>query len=93
MHAGLGASCGLVMVVFLSTDRPLSIDDFHRVVSDVHRRLSDFIDAVVVHRREEAIRGWRNWIQEDSMVHPYRWLRPDLVPPAPVFFSVSLILH
>ena len=26
---------------------------------------------------------WRNWIREGSMVHPYRWLRPDLVPPAP----------
>ena len=29
------------------------------------------------------IRGWRNWIREDPLVHPYRWLRPDLVPPAP----------
>ena len=38
---------------------------------------------VVVHRRDEAIRGWRNWIREDPTVHPYRWLRPDLVPPAP----------
>ena len=27
--------------------------------------------------------GWRNWIREDPSVHPYRWLRPDLVPPAP----------
>ena len=32
----------------------------------------------VVHRR-----GWRNWLREDPLVHPYRWLRPDLVPPAP----------
>ena len=31
----------------------------------------------------EAIRGWRNWIREDPLVHPYKWLRPDLVPPAP----------
>ena len=28
---------------------------FYHAVSDVHRRLSDFIHAVVVHRREEAI--------------------------------------
>ena len=28
-------------------------------------------------------RGWRNWIREDPLVHPYKWLRPDLVPPAP----------
>ena len=37
----------------------------------------------MVHRRDEAIRGWRHWIREDPLVHPYRWLRPDLVPPAP----------
>ena len=43
----------------------LGIGDFHRVVSDVHRRLSDFIHAVVVHRRDEAIREWRNRIRED----------------------------
>ena len=27
--------------------------------------------------------GWRNWLREDPFVHPYKWLRPDLVPPAP----------
>ena len=37
----------------------------------------------MIHRRDAAIRGWRNWIREDPLVHPYRWLRPDLVPPAP----------
>ena len=41
------------------------------------------VHQVVVHRRDEAIRGWRNWVREDPLVHPYRWLRPDLVPPAP----------
>ena len=59
------------------------VGEFHRIVSDVHRRLSDFIHAVVVHRRDEAIRGWRNWLREDPLVHPYKWLRLDLVPPAP----------
>ena len=54
-----------------------------QVVLGLHRRLSDFIHAVVVHRREVAIRGWRSWLREDSFVHPYKWLRPDLVPPAP----------
>ena len=43
----------------------------------------NFIHQVVVHRRDAAIRGWRNWIREDPLVHPYRWLRPDLVPLAP----------
>ena len=61
----------------------VGIGEFHRIVSDLHRRLSDFIHDVVVHRRDEAVRGWRNWVREDPLIHPYKWLRPDLVPPAP----------
>ena len=61
----------------------VGIGEFHRVVSDLHRRLSDFIHEVVVHRRDEAVRGWRNWVREDPMIHPYKWLRPDLIPPSP----------
>ena len=41
-----------------------------QVVQGLHRRLSDFIHAVVVHRRDEAIRGWRGWLLEDPFVHP-----------------------
>ena len=73
----------------LSVDSGLGVGAFFDVVSGVHRRLSDFIHQVVIHRRDSAIRGWRNWIREDPLVHPYRWLRPDLVLP---FFSVSLVL-
>ena len=60
----------------------LGLGDFFRPVSGIHLRLSDFIHSVVVHRRDEAIRGWRSWLREDPLVHPYKWLRPDLVPPA-----------
>ena len=49
------------------------LGDFRRFVGDLHRRLSDFIHGVVVHRRDEAIRGWRNWLREDPLVHPYKW--------------------
>ena len=56
-----------------------------QVVEGLHLRLSDFIHRVVVHRREEDIWGWRNWLREDPLVHPYKCLRPDLVPPAPFF--------
>ena len=73
----------LVTLGDLDVVRGVGVGEFHRVVSDVHHRLSDFIHAVVVHRRDEAIRGWRNWIREDPLVHPHKWLRPDLVPPAP----------
>ena len=67
----------------LDVVRSLGLGDCHRVVSSIHRRLSDFVHAIVVHRRDEAIRRWRNWLREDPRVHPNQWLRPDLVPPAP----------
>ena len=77
-----GPSC-LVTWEDLNAVRVLGFGDFHQVVSDVHRRLSDFIHEVVVHRRDEAIRVWRDWVREDPLVHPCKWLRPDLIPPAP----------
>ena len=67
----------------LSVGRDLGIGAFFDVAAGVHRRLCEFVHQVVVHRRDEAVREWRNWIREDPLVHPYRWLRPDLVPPAP----------
>ena len=30
--------------------------------------------------RDDAIWEGRDWIREDPLVHPYKWLRPDLVP-------------
>ena len=63
--------------------RGAGLGDFYHVVCGIHRRLCDFIHSIVVHRRDEGIRGWRNWIREDPLVHPYKWLRPDLVPPSP----------
>ena len=61
------------------------LDWFREVVGDLHDRLSDFTHRIVVHRRDEAIRSWRGWLREDPLVRPYRWLRPDLVPPSPFF--------
>ena len=70
---------------------PVTMDDllsvqsglgwFREVVGDLHARPSDFIHRIVVPRRDEAIRSWRGWLREDPLVRPYRWLRPDLVPP------------
>ena len=76
----------------LQVVRGVGLGDFYHGVCGIHRRLRDFIHAVVVHRRDEAIRGWRNWIPKDPLVHPFKWLRPDLVPPA-LFFSVNRIFH
>ena len=55
---------------------PITAEDFLLArVGDLglHRRLSDFIHAVVVRRREVAIRGWRSWLREEPLVHPYKW--------------------
>ena len=67
----------LVTLYDLSVVRGVGVGEFRRIVSDVHRRLSDFIHAIVVPRRDEAIRGGGIGFR------PYKWLRPDLVPPAP----------
>ena len=72
-----------VLLDDLSIGRHLGIGAFFDVAAGVLRRLCDFIHQVVVHRRDEAVREWRNWIREDPLLHPYRWLRPYLVPPAP----------
>ena len=73
----------LLLMMTLLLFWELGIGEFHHVFSGLHRRLSDFIHSVVVHRRDDAVRGWRNWIREDPLIHLYKWLRPDLVPPAP----------
>ena len=68
------------------------LGDFHRVVCGVHHRLSDFIHGVLVRRRDEAIRGWRNWLREDPWCTRISGFGPiwfSLLP----FFSVSPILH
>ena len=38
------------------------LGEFRRIIFDFHCRLTEFIHRVVVHRRDEAIRGWRNWV-------------------------------
>ena len=57
------------------------IGEFRRVVGEFHSRLCELNHRVVVHRGDEAIRGWRSWLKEDPSVHPCKWLRLDMVPP------------
>ena len=68
----------------LCMNRGMGIVAFYHAASNFHRRLSDFTHAIVVHRRDEAISGWRDWIREDPMVHPFRWLRPDIGSPCSI---------
>ena len=54
------------------------LGECRHVVGDLHCWLSDFIHRVVVHRRDEALRGWRNWLREDPLVRPHKWLSSGL---------------
>ena len=68
------------------------LGDFHRTVCDVHRRLSDFIHWIVVHRRYEAIKRWRHWLREDpwyTRISGFVQIWFAVLH----FSSVSLILH
>ena len=52
------------------------------LVSNLFTTADAFLQIVVVHRKNFAVRHWRTWVLEDIQVHPYRWLNPDLVAPA-----------
>ena len=54
-----------------------------RLVAELHGRVSTFVKGLVAYRRSAGITAWRNWLREDPLVHPYKWLRADLVPPSP----------
>ena len=87
-------SIGLLFLVTLDNFQALrsaGLGDFHHGVYCIHRRLFDFIHSIVVHRRDEAIRGWRNWIREDPLVHPYKSGLGLIWSPLPLCFSVSRI--
>ena len=45
--------------------------------------LNEFVLKVVRHRQASRSIAWTNWIREDLASRPYKWLRPEFVPPAP----------
>ena len=61
----------------------LGLADMEASVVDLHQTLDSFLQSVVRSRRDKALLGWKTWILEDPSTHPYRWLRPDFVPPSP----------
>ena len=71
--------------------RGLYIGEFHRIVPDVHHRLSDFIHAVVVHRWDEATRGRGIGLGRNLWCIPISGSDLTSFPRLP-FFCASLIL-
>ena len=43
--------------------------------------LNEFVLKVVRHRQTSRSIAWSNWIREDLASRPYKWLRPEFVPP------------
>ena len=60
-----------------------SLHRFYKWVFDSPESLNLFVSQVVIARREAALLSWKRWLGEDLSSRPYRWLRPDLLSPAP----------
>ena len=76
-------SLGSVHVQEYDAARVCGVWESRRLVAELHGRVSTFVEGLVAYRRSAGITAWRNWLREDPLVHPYRWLRADLVPPSP----------
>ena len=74
---------GSVSVEEYVAARTCGVGESRRLVAGLYDRVSTFIRGIVAHRRSVGITAWRSWLREDPLVHPYRWLRADLVPPSP----------
>ena len=76
-------SLGSVHVQEYEAARVCGVCESRRIVAELHGRVSAFVKGLVAYRRSAGITAWRNWLREDPLVHPYKWLRADLVPPSP----------
>ena len=62
---------------------PPDLHGFYKWAMDTLALLSEFVLKVVRHRQTSRPIAWSNWIREDLASRPYKWLRPEFVPPAP----------
>ena len=74
---------GSVCVEEYFAARTCGVGESRRLVAGLHDRVSTFIRGIVARRRNVGINAWRSWLREDPLVHPYRWLRADRLPPSP----------
>ena len=76
-------SLGSVRVEDYVAARSCGVGESRRLVAGLYDRVSTFIRGIVAHRRITGVTAWRNCLREDPLVHPYRWLRADRLPPSP----------
>ena len=62
---------------------PPDLHGFYKWAMDTLALLNEFVLRVVRHRQTSRSIAWSNWIREDLTSRPYKWLRPEFVPPAP----------
>ena len=62
---------------------PPDFRGFHMLAFDVLDIFNKLVFQVVVAGRENALQAWRRWLNEDLRCHPYQWLTPGQVLPAP----------
>ena len=74
---------GSVSVEEYVAARTCGVGESRRLVAGLYDRVSTFFRGIVAHRRSVGITAWRSWLREDPLVHPYRWLRAERVPPSP----------
>ena len=80
---GSAGPCGPLSRADLAISPGMGLPVFGACVKPLYDSVVAFIHRVVVHRKDVAVRNWRTWVLEDLQVHLYRWLRSDLVAPAP----------
>ena len=73
----LGSSLRLISIIF-----PLRAAAFVNAVLELHAGIGALLHKVVVRRTGAAVGSWRDWLLEDSLVRPHRWLTSDVVPPS-----------
>ena len=76
-------SLGSVHLDEYAAARICGVVESRRLVAELYGRVCAFVKGLVAYRRSAGITAWRNWVREDPLVHPYKWLRADLVPPSP----------
>ena len=74
---------GSVSVEEYVAARACGVGESRRLVAGLYGRVSIFVRGIVAHRRNVGITAWRSWLREDPLVHLYRWLRADRLPPSP----------
>ena len=76
-------SLGSIRIEEYAAARVCGVVESRRLVAELYGGVSAFVKGLVAYRRSAGIAAWRNWVREDPLVHPYKWLRADLVPPSP----------